>query len=141
MIESDADNLPCPECGIPLGDHTLRDYREHTKLDLAFEEQPDVIFDRLGTGATVVDHVIVVASVMQVTTRADDTVILPAIEFRFSSSAGAEVQPIVFVSDDPQAWPGLRRLISAACDTAPMRAKQVERAANRAALKHRREAS
>lgn len=122
------DDVPCPECGRPFGIHTTIEYREHTAVHLDFE-QTDAIIPESLTGQILVDHLDVAAVVMAVETQMAGVIHLPGVEFRFHSSDGRTVPPVVFVADDDRLFRDLGRMITAACGAAPMRAKQARRAA------------
>lgn len=129
-MTTDIDTLPCAECGRPLGDHTMREYREHTATRLPFKAVENPTFQQLAPGGQViVDHLDVAAAVLQVQTELAGVVYLPAVEFRFRSSDGTTPQPIVFVADSDRTWKDLARMVSQACGAAPLRAKQASRAA------------
>lgn len=122
------DVVPCPECGRPFGEHTIVEYRDHTATRLQFESVENPTFEELAPGGHImVDHVDVVASVLQLTTQAAGVVHVPAVEFRFHSSAGTVAPPIVFVADNDRTWKDLARLVAQACGAAPLRAKQASR--------------
>lgn len=124
------DVVPCPECGRPFGEHTIIEYREHTATRLEFQPVDGPTFQQLAPGGQViVDHLDVAASVLQVSTELAGVLYLPAIEFRFHSSDGTTPQPILFLADDARTWKDLARMVSQACGTAPLRAKQASRAA------------
>ncbi len=123
------DVVPCPECGRPFGEHTIVEYREHTATRLEFQPVDGPTFQQLAPGGQViVDHLDVAASVLQVSTELAGVLYLPAVEFRFHSSDGTTPQPILFLAESDRTWKDLARMISQACGTAPMRAKQARRA-------------
>ena len=119
------DDLPCPECGRPLGQHTVIEYREHTATMVPFEEIPDPI-PTGADGQVLVDHLDAAAVVVEMHTQVG-TIHLPAVEFRFWSSSGARPAPLLFVADDERMFKDLGRLVAGACGAAPMRARQANR--------------
>jgi hypothetical protein len=122
------DVVPCPECGRPFGEHTIVEYREHTATRLDFQQVDNPTFQQLPPGGQIIaDHVDVAASVLQLHTELAGVVHLPAVEFRFHSSAGTVPPPIVFVADSDRTWKDLARLVAQACGAAPLRAKQASR--------------
>lgn len=124
---TDIDALPCTQCGKPLGEHTMAEYRQHTAVDLPFEPVKDPTYQAPDDEQILVDHLDVAATVVKADT-VSGTVILPAIEFRFRTTTGSTiVAPILFLADDERTFKRLRQLVSGACDLAPMRAKALKK--------------
>ena len=121
------DDVPCPECGRPFGQHTLVEYREHTATHLPFAPVDSPTFNSLSPGQVIVDHLDVAASVLRVQTSLAGVLYLPAVEFRFHSSDGTRPPSILFIADDDSTWKALGRMLVEACGTAPLRARQATR--------------
>jgi len=96
MSDDPLNDFPCTQCDRPIGEHTVAEYREHHATAASFAAQraegtaePGEIFDQLTLAAGTIDI---------------GSGALPVVQFHFSSSQGAHIDPITLVmSTRPQA--------------------------------------
>jgi hypothetical protein len=120
----------CLDCGQPFLDHTLRDFRAHTDLDLPYEETPDGPFpltNPLGDGNPAAGRLTCLAAVFTGELPAGGHVSLPVVIFRFDAlGTGPPIPDITLVLDDNIAR-DLRRLVGDTADSAIRAARKTRR--------------
>ena len=85
-------DVPCPQCGVPSGDHTMRAWLEHSRVDLPFEPvDPVVQFDFGDRQWTIADNFYVRALVVVGDVAGGVSVELPMLLLTFFvSGSGAD---------------------------------------------------
>lgn len=116
-MTTDLLDVPCPECGLKFGDHTVRDAAEHRRHHAPFESTDEPIPMASTTGRpTVMVDIVDVLGTVAIAETPSGPIPIATVVFRFSSSANDPGLPQIAYACDEQGLKQLRQLIGSASD-------------------------